>query len=811
MTAFVQDLRYAARTLAKSPGFTIAAIVILALGIGANTAIFSLMDAVVLHPLPAVARPQALVDVAGQTASYPWYRSVRDATATNFEGLAAWRQREISLSSGDAPSRVRGVVVSGNYFDVLGARPAAGRLFTPADETSGEALVVLGQGLWRSRFGSDPSIAGKAIQLNGSPFTVVGVAPSGLRGTGFGLAPDLWVPIGAWPHLATGEFRTLDLERRGWGWLTVFGRLKPGVSLPQAQASLDLAVRQEAAAFPDGAPGTEKRTLEPTLRNAAGFGQSGNPVGVLALLVGAAGIALAIACANLANLLLARAAARRKEIAVRQALGASRGRLVRQLLTESVALGVLGGAAGLVVASWSIGLITRMPLPGDFSFAIFAPALDARALGFSLLLSVGTGLAFGLIPALQTSGHAVSATLKASGTSVAPRTTARGTLLVIQVSLCLLLLVGAGLLGRSLQRALAIDVGFQPRGLTLASVNLGLQRYESPRADAFLRDLRQRVAAVPGVRFASWAGLVPMGSGEWVENFSIEGRPESPAGKHPEAGVNLVAADFYRTMGIPLADGREFDDRLDRADSAPVAVVNESMARRYWPDGAVGRRIMIGGAERTVVGVSRDFRTGSLRDGATPQVYMPLAQSPGSGLRTMTLVVRGDDPRTDVGSLVRAKIRELDPTLPVADIHPYAAELAGQLVPQRLGSALLGVFGLLCLALAAVGIYAVISYSVAGRTREIGIRMALGARAADVRTLVVAQSARPVGVGLALGLGLGAAAAFGLRGFLFGVSPADPLTFAAVTALLAACALVAAWLPARRASKIDPALALRAD
>ena len=627
------------------------------------------------------------------------------------------------------------------------------------------------------------------------------------------MAPDLWVPIGAWPHLATGEFRTLDLERRGWGWLTVFGRLKPGVSLAQAQASLDLAVQHEAAAFPDGAPGTEKRTLEPTLRNAAGFGQSGNPVGFLAMLVGAAGIALAIACANLANLLLARAAARRKEIAVRQALGASRGRLVRQLLTESVALGILGGAAGLVVASWSIGLITRMPLPGDFSFAVFAPALDARALGFSLLLSIGTGLAFGLIPALQTSGHAVSATLKSSGTSVAPRSTARGALLVIQVSLCLLLLVGAGLLGRSLQSALAIDVGFQPRGLTLASVNLGLQRYEGPRADAFLRDLRQRVAAAPGVRAATWAGLVPMSGGEWVETFSIEGRADSAAGKPPEAGINIVAADFYRTMGIPLAAGREFDDRLDRADSAPVAVVNESMAKRYWPDGdAVGRHIRVGGAERTVVGVSRDFRTGSLRDAATPQIYMPLTQGgPTAGLQTMNLVVRGDGARTDAASLVRAKIRELDPTLPVADVHPYAAELAGQLVPQRLGSALLGVFGLLCLALAAVGIYAVISYSVAGRTREIGIRMALGARAADVRHLVVAQSARPVGVGLALGLGLGAAAAFALRGFLFGVSPADPLTFVAVTGLLAACALLAAWLPARRASKIDPMAALRAD
>ena len=405
----------------------------------------------------------------------------------------------MSLSSGDAPSRVRGVVVSGNYFDVLGARPAAGRLFTPADETSGEALVVLGQGLWRSRFGSDPSIAGKTIQLNGSPFTVVGVAPAGLPRNGFrrgarSLGPDRRVA-------ASGDRRVPHARPRAAGMgladglrASEAGRLaRAGAGLPRPRgAARSRRVSRRRA-------GTEKRTLEPTLRNAAGFGQSGNPVGFLAMLVGAAGIALAIACANLANLLLARAAARRKEIAVRQALGASRGRLVRQLLTESVALGVLGGAAGLVVASWSIGLITRMPLPGDFSFAVFAPALDARALGFSLLLSIGTGLAFGLIPALQTSGHAVSATLKTSGTSVAPRTTARGALLVIQVSLCLLLLVGAGLLGRSLQSALAIDVGFQPRGLTLASVNLGLQRYEGPRADAFLRDLRQRVAAAPGV------------------------------------------------------------------------------------------------------------------------------------------------------------------------------------------------------------------------------------------------------------------------------------------------------------------------
>ncbi len=811
MTVLLQDLRYAARSLAKSPAFTAAAILILALGIGANTAIFSLIDAVVLHPLPGVTRPGELVDLSGPTVSYPWYQSVRGATTASFDGLAAWRQREMSLSGGAVPSRIHGAVVSGNYFDVLGARPAAGRLFTAADEESGEAIAVIGEGLWKARFGADAAIAGKVIQVNGSPFTVVGVAPAGFRGTAFGLAPDLWVPIGAWPRLATGEFRTLDLQRRGWSWLTVVGRRKPGVSFAQAQATMETAANREAAAFPDDTP-DQKMTLQPTLRDAAGFGQPGNPVGFLAMLVGAVGIALAIACANLANLLFARAASRRREIAIRQALGATRVRLLRQLLTESVTLAVAGGAAGLLVAGWSLGLIVKMPLPGDFSLATFAPALDLRALGFSFALSVATGIAFGLLPAVQASGRSVGATLKGSGSAGTPLSAARGALVAAQVSLCLLLLVGAGLLGRSLQRALAANVGFQPRGLTLANVHLGLQRYDPPRAEAFLRELRQRISTSPGVRGASWTGLVPLGGGEWVEGFSIEGRP-APPGKQPEVSMNVVGAEFFRTMGIPLAAGREFDDRIDRGDSAPAVVVNEAMAKRYWPGGsAVGGRINIAGGQRTVVGVSRDFRTGSLRDDPAPEVYLPLAQAgPNAGLQAMTLVVRGEDSRRDVAPLVRGEIRKLDAALPVADIHPYEAEIAGQLVPQRLGSALLGLFGVLSLTLAAVGIYAVISYSVAGRTREIGIRMALGARAADVRALVVRQSARPVAVGVALGLALGAAAARLLQGFLYGVSPSDPVTFAAVTAVLVVCALVAAWLPARRAARIDPMAALRIE
>ena len=810
MGALLQDLRYALRTLAKSPGFTAAAILILALGIGANTALFSVVDAVVLRPLPGVARPEALVDLSGATVSYPWYRSVRESTPA-FAGLAAWRQREMSLSGAGMAERIRGGIVSGNYFEVLGARAPLGRLFVPGDEESAEAIVVIGQKLWKTRFGSDPLIVGKPVLLNGVPFTVIGLAPEGFRGTAFGTTPELWVSIGAWPSLATGSFRSLDIHKRGWGWLTVFGRLKPGVSLPQAQAAVDVATRRELAAFPNDTPQDMRVVLQPTLRDAAGFGQSGDPVGFLALLFGAVAVVLAIACANLANLLLARAAARQREIAVRQALGADRSRLVRQLLTESVALAAMGGAAGVLVASWALELIVKMPLPGDFSLASLGPALDPRALGFSLLLSVSTGLAFGLLPALQASRTSVGTALKASSAIGSPRSAARGVLVVAQVSLCLVLLVAAGLLGRSLQRALATDLGFQPRRLTLASVHPGLQRYDVARAGALLRDLPQRVAASPGVRAASWVSLVPLSGGQWVETFTIEGQP--PPDKPPETEINVVGAGFFRTMEIPLVSGREFDDRLDREGAAPVVMINEAMARRYWPgQSPLGQRLNIAAEDRTVVGISRNFRTGSLRDDPVPQVYLPLSQGvPRAGLESVTLVVRGQSAATDVGAIVRNEVRKLDPTLPVYGLRSFDAELGGQLLAQRLGSSLLSLFGALSLALATVGIYAVVSYSVARRTREIGIRMALGARAADVRKLVVAQTAAPVLAGLGLGLLLGLAVARLLQGFLFGISTWDPVTFGAVVVLLALSGLAAAWLPARRASKIDPMAALRAD
>ncbi len=805
MTA-LQDLRYALRGLARSPAFTAAAVLILALGIGANTAIFSVVDAVVLHPLPGVARPARLVDVTGETVSYPWYRSVREQTGGTFSGLAAWRQRPLHLSSGGAPARIDAEVVSANYFDVLGARPALGRFFVAADEASGEAIAVLGSRLWKTRFGGDPSVVGRTVVLNGAPFTVVGVAGEGFRGTAFGLAPDAWVPIGAWPRLATGAFRNLDLNGRSWSWLSVVGRLAPGISMPQAQAALDVAAHREAAAFPDHAPG-RPFALRPTIRTAAGFGQSGDPVAFLATLAAAVAAALVIACANLANLLLARGAARQKEMAVRLALGATRSRLVRQLLTESVTLAVLGGAAGIAVASWSLALLVGMPMPGNGSLAPFEPSLDARALAFSTLLAVATGLFFGVLPAIQTSRRPPSPALKSSGAS--SRSFLRSALVAAQVALSLALLVGAGLLARSLQRALATDFGFQPRGVVLADVDLGLQGYDAGRADVFTNTLAERMRSAPGIEAVAWTALVPLSGGEWSDGFQIVGRPPD---RSQEAGTNAVSADFFRTLRIPIAAGREFDDRLDGPRSPAPVIVNESMARRYWPGTSpIGARIQIHGAERTVIGVARDFRMTSLRDAPGPQAYFAIRSGEGAGLMRLTLLVRARDPRADPGRVVLAEIGRLDKSLPVSTPRSYASELGEQLVPQRLGAALLGAFGLLSLALAAVGIYSVISYSVARRTREIGVRMALGARPADVRALFVAQTARPVIAGLVAGLALVAAAGTVLRGFLYETSPSDPAAIAGAAALLLAGAIAAAWLPARRAARIDPIDALRQE
>ncbi len=803
----ISDLRQAVRSLRRSPGFTGAALAILALGIGANTAIFSLVDAVLLSPLPAVGAPAELVELRGDTIPYPVYQALADE-ARGVARLAAWSPRTMTLATSGDPEMIGGLVVSANYFDVLGVRPASGRFFRATDESPGEAVAVLDHGLWTSRFGGDPAILGRTIRLNGVPFTVAGVAPEGFRGTGFGDFPKVWVTIGAWPRLVTGPMARLDLHSRNWGWLRVTGRRDPGVTIAQAQASLVTLLRRDASAHGEtfDAP---TWSVVPSARVAAGMGQDISPARLFGLLAGAVAAALLIACANLANLLLARAAARDREIAIRQALGAGRGRLMREVLTESVVLALAGGAAGLLVASWGLSVLTRVPLGGDLTLSLFRPELGLRTLVFAFGLSAATGIAFGLLPALQASRIAISSSLKLSAPTLVPRSRAKGVLVGAQLALCLALLATAGLLARSLANALAIDLGLRPDNVTLADVNLGLQRYDAARAATFAEELADRLASKTGVEAAGWTTTLPLSGERSVETFEAEGYVP-PDGKRPVVVASGVSPGYFRALGVPMAAGRDFE-AADRAGALPVAVVNEAMARRYFPGSSpIGRRLTID-VPRTVVGVVRDYRFGSLSDPAEPQAFAPIEQLGDVASSGLTLVVRTDAGPAAAAKLIRGEIRRLDGTLPVSGLRPYGDVVAAQLLPQRAGAALLGLFGVLSLILAAFGIYAVVSWSARRQTREVGIRMALGAQAADVRALVLRQTAAPLAGGLAAGIALAALAARLIAGALYGVGPEDPVTFAAATVLLAGCAFLAAYLPARRASRIDPMTALRSE
>ncbi len=801
------SLRHAFRALRRAPGFTGAAILILGLGIGANTAIFSLMDAVLFRPLPAVGAPAALVNLKGDTLSYPQFRTLA-AEARGTLKMAASQVRTMSLTTAGDPQIVGGALSSANYFDVLQARPALGRFFTAAEEEPGHDVVVLSHGLWKSRFGGDASIVGRAIRLNGVPFTVIGIAPDGYRGVEFAVYPDLWVTIGSMPRLATGGLARLSIQSRNWGWLTLFGRLEPGVSRAAATATVTTILRRDAAAHGEKFK-ADNWSLAPTARVAAGSGEEPSLARLFGIFAAAVAAALLIASANLANLLLARAAARQREVAIRRALGASRGRLVGQMLTESVLLSLAGGAAGLLAASWALSALTRVSLPADLTVALFRPGLGGREVAFALAVSVLTGVAFGLIPAVQASGAAIDSVLRSTASTLAPRSLARGILLGTQVAVCLALLACAGLLGRSIANALAIDLGFQPGRVTLAKIRLGLQRYDVARGAAFVEELPRRLAEKPGVTSVSWTGILPLSGEESVETFEAEGYTPG-AGEHPTIHISVVGTGYFRTLQIPVAAGREFGSD-DRSGTQPVAVVNEAMARRYWPGQSPIGRLLTIDAPRRIVGVVRDSRFASLSSSATPHAYAPVLQYPTATLDELTLLARTDaDPAVAMG-WIRTAIHELDPAVPVTSLQPYGDVIAARLLPQRAGAAILGLFGGLSLLLAAFGIYAVVSYAVAQRTREVGIRIALGARPSEVRAMVVRQSAGPIAVGLAAGIALAAAAARLLGGFLYGVPPNDPVTFGAVTLVLALCGLVAAYIPARRASRIDPIAAIRTE
>ena len=822
MANFLQDLKYGVRLLARSPGFTLVATLSLALGIGANTTIFTLINAVLLNPLP-LEKPSELVSVwttdtrnTGGFNNYLQtsplnYQDYRDKNQV-FSGLTAHQFVPLSISGGTGePEQIFGEIVSGNFFDVLGARPLVGRTFLPdEDKTPGARLVtVLGYGEWQKRFGGDPSLVGRTITLNGSAFTVIGVMPKGFKGTNSVGAPVLWVPYMTYPVTTSGFFREAATSRRALVF-NMTGRLKPGVSIQQAEANLKTIGAQLAQEYPNDNRGRNVTTL-PLSQATVNPGFRSGLVLASGLLMTIVGLVLLIACANVANLLLARAAARQKEIAVRLSLGAGRGRLVRQLLTEGTLLALLGGAAGMLLAYWAQGLLWsfRPPfLPAD-SLDLHP---DGRVLFFTLGVALVTGILFGLAPAIQASNPNLVVELKerTGAPSGSNRIFGlRNLLVAAQVALSLIALVGAGLFLRSLQNAQRIDPGFDADHLATRSVDLGAQGYTEEHGRQFEQQILERASAAPGVQAATLAGSIPLFNGGFGRTVFLEG--QDPTDQH--AGrlvqVNVVGAGYLQTMGIPLMRGRAFADS-DQPNTPIVCIVNEAMAKQFWPDqDAIGKRFKFFGQDyfTQVVGIAKDSKYNFIGEGPTPYVYQALTQvyQP-----QISLILKSANPKAVLGTM-RAEVQQMDRTMPLTGVFTLNDIFDQSLWAPRMGAWLLAIFAGLSLVLAVIGIYGVMAYAVTQRQRELGIRMALGASRGDVLRLVVGQGLRLAVMGVVIGLLASFAVTRFVSSLLFGVSATDIVTFVVVPALLTAAALGASYLPARRATRIAPILALRSE
>ncbi|HWS88053.1 MAG TPA: ABC transporter permease [Pyrinomonadaceae bacterium] len=802
---FGHDLRYGVRTLWKNKAFTAVAIVALALGIGANSAIFSVVNTVLLRPLP-YADPERLVMVWEDNSKIGYPRDTpaaanyvdwRDQNQV-FEGMAATADRSFNLTGVGEPERFDGKRVSANFFKLLGVEPQLGRGFMPEEDVPGsDKVVVLSHGLWQRRFGADPGLVGKSITLNGEPHTVVGVMPAGFQFMSKDVA--MWVPIAFTPQQAAN---------RGNHYLKVVARLKPGVTVERAQAEMSTIAARLAQQYPE--QNTDLGATVVSLHEEV----VGNIRLALLLMLGAVGLVLLLACANVANLLLARAAVRQKEIALRTALGASRLRLVRQFLTESVLLAALGGVVGLLLSLWGVTLLKSF-IPENIS-QVRAISVDARVLGFTLLVTLLTGLIFGLAPALQASKFNLNETLKEGGRDPASArggNRIRGLLVVMEVAFSLMLLVNAGLLINSFMRLRSVDPGFRTDNLLTMSVALPPQKYpDQARRSAFYTDMIRRVEALPGVRSAgvtNWIPLLMQGDSIGV---TIEGQP-APTGKPHIIMTRVVSPHYFDSMGIRLLEGRVFEEGRDRVDSPCVVVVSEAVARKYWPgQSPLGKRLSPGRVESEddwcqVVGLVKDVRQVELATESRPQMYFNYEQAGFFAPRYLVVKTEGDP--LALAPTVRKTVWEVDRDQPVSDVNTMEGVLSESLAWQRFSTLLLGVFAGVALLLAAVGIYGVMSYTVAQRTREIGIRMALGAQRWDVLKLAVGQGLRLVAIGVVIGLALALALARVMSSLLFGISATDPATLVTISLILVAVALLASYIPARRAAKVDPLIALR--
>jgi len=818
MNNLFKDLRYAVRMLAKNPGVTIVAVLTLAFGIGANTAIFSGVNAFIMRPLPVpepnrVIRPVEIAEDRGvaDELSYPDFIDYRNQS-TLFAGLSAEDMIQAAFDDQEQNDVIWGQVVSGNYFDVLQVKPFLGRSFAADEDSAKNAhpVVVLGHSLWQRRLGSDPNIIGKTIQLNNRGYQVIGVAPESFKGTKFGLSMDFWAPMAM-----TEELRSSPglLDSRDSHWFNVIGRLKPGVSLEQASAEVNAIAGRLNQTYPDErASSTQAKVLTEIDGRWDEAGVILKSAAVIGMAI--AGLILLIACANVANLLLARSAARRKEIGIRLALGASRARLVRQLLTESLLLSLMGGVLGLVIAYWATQLMQGMIPVLQYNIVNDFFALDMRALIFTFVVSVSTGVIFGLAPAWHSSNPEIVPVLKGDSEAMQKgkrrRLNLRSSLVVAQVALSLAVLVCGGLFIKSFRKAQTMDPGFDTRNALLVSLNPQLVGYKDDQARDFFQSVIQRTKTLPGVEDVAMTRLLPLGDSSNSNGPILkEGETLARGSAGRIVMTNVVSPGYFATMRIPFVEGRDFDQR-DQLKTQRVIVINQRLAQILWPgEAAVGKRIFIGADSRDpleVVGVVKTGKYRTLAEDPKPYIYSAMAQRRPAA---MTLILRtSTDPTSLVGS-IRNTVQSIDRRVPLFDVKTMPTHLTWALWGPNVAATFSLAFGVLAILLSSVGLYSVMAYMVSQRTREVGIRMALGANRTDVMRLIATAGMKLALYGVVIGLLLALALVRLLSALLIGVSGYDITVFSVVSILLAAIAFIACYVPARRATKVNPLIALR--
>jgi len=813
MGTILQDFRYALRLLRKSPAFTIIAAVTVALGIGATATIFSVVNSVLFKAAPGIREPGEIVRVqrvaedgsSDNNLSYPNYIAYRDGD-TGLEDLAALAMMHVAVTGTDESEVVFSGFVSHEFFRVLGVRPALGRFFLPEEDRPLDArtVVVLSHGTWMRRYGGDPSILGQTITLNGRPFTVVGVTEEGFRGPVAVLELGFWLPLPVALMVRSG----IDLESRADTWIDAMGRRAPGVTTERVSAAMNVISANLRSVYPEANPdyGVSVETYAPISRRAFGAG-----LAFSMLLFVVSGTVLLIACLNVGSMLLARVSKRGKEMAMRLALGAGRMRLIRQLLIENIVLFGFGGVGGVLIAVYVTRLLSSFQLPFDVPLVLdFTP--DLRVLVFALVVAGLTGMVFGLAPALQVTRQDLHSTLKQEhGTGMGRRSRLRSAFVVAQVAGSALLLIGAGLFARGLARAHSVDLGFEPDNVHALSTELEFFGYDEESAPQFYEDLSASAARLPGVESVALIDFPPVTIGGYDTEYTPGGGESITEGDRPRTGLSRVTGPYFETFGIPLLQGRSFSD-ADREGSTPVAIVNETFADRNWPgEEPVGRRVRLAAlddVEVEVVGVARSAKYRSLTESPRSMVYVPYAQWPST---SMILLARVNPSATALAGPLREIVHDIDPIVGIDASLAYRDLMGIALLPGRAAALFATAFGVVGLLMAALGLYGVLAYTVSQRTREIGIRIALGAAPQRVRVFVLRDGLRLSGIGLAIGFAIAFAATRLLRGLLYGLSPVDPVTFGGIGLVLLGVAVMASFIPALRATRVSPVEALRSE